>query len=131
MSGRVLVHGIDLVEVERVARLMREHGDRFLERCFTEGERAYAASSEKLRDERLAVRFAAKEAALKALGTGWRGGIAWTDVEVVRAPSGEPSLRVTGEAGRVASGLGVASWRLALTHAGGMAAASALGLDGG
>jgi holo-[acyl-carrier protein] synthase len=125
-----LVHGIDLVDVDRIARLMDEHGARFLERVFTEAERAYALDAPKTRDERLAARFAAKEAVLKALGTGWRGGIAWTDVEVTRSASGEPGVRLSGRAAEVAAERGVASWLLSLTHTSGFASASAIGLGG-
>ncbi len=123
-----IAHGIDLVDVDRIARLMDDHADRFLERVYTEGERAYALQAPKTRDERLAARFAAKEAVLKALGTGWKDGIAWTDVEVVRAPSGEPGVRLTGRAAEVAAERGVTEWLLSLTHTLGFAAASAIGM---
>ena len=86
----IVGHGIDLVEVSRIAELLERHGERFLERCFTAAERGYSDASVKRREEHLAARFAAKEAVLKALGTGWRDGIAWTDIEVVRRPSGQP-----------------------------------------
>src|SRR5690606_18116699 len=96
----IIRHGPDIVPAARIAKLLADHGDRFLARCFTPAEAAYAASAGR-RDERLAARFAAKEAALKAIGTGWRSGIAWTDVEVVRLPAGEPTLRVSGRAAEV------------------------------
>lgn len=124
----VVGHGIDLVEVTRIAGMIDRHGERFLARCFTPGERAYA-EGRKRRDEHLAARFAAKEAVLKALGTGWRGGIAWTDVEVTLEPSGAPTLRLTGQAAQYAEELGARRWVLSLTHAGGFAAASAIALS--
>lgn len=112
----IVGHGIDLVEVARIERLLDEQGDRFLDRCFTPGERAYADKSTKRRSEHLAARFAAKEAALKALGTGWAEGVGWTDVEVVRDGAGCPSLRVTGRAAELAAGRGITTWHVSLSH---------------
>ncbi|MEM6314067.1 MAG: holo-ACP synthase, partial [Planctomycetota bacterium] len=80
---QLLGHGIDIVEVARVRGLLEKHGRRFEQRCFTAAEVAYANRRPKRAAEHLAARFAAKEAVLKALGTGQRHGIAWTDVEVV------------------------------------------------
>ncbi|MAY75846.1 MAG: holo-[acyl-carrier-protein] synthase [Phycisphaerae bacterium] len=124
----VVAHGIDLCEVERIARMIERHGDRFLTRCFTAAELAYADASAKRRDEHLAARFAAKEAVLKAIGTGWSQGIAWTDVEVTRANSGAPGVQLTGRAAAIAIERGIERWSLSLSHAGGMAVASAIGL---
>lgn len=106
--------------------MLSRHGERFLERVFTEAERAYADANPRRRAEHLAARFAAKEAVLKALGTGWRDGIAWTDVEVVREPSGRPGVRLHGRAAGIAAELGVSGWLLSLTHTGDTAAASAI-----
>lgn len=122
---RIIGHGIDLTPVDRIDRLLAEHGDRFLLRCFTPAEREYAQGRKKAA-EHLAARFAAKEATLKALGTGWTGGIAWTDVEVVSTPSGAPILRLSGAAQRAAENLGITDWSLSLSHAGGVAAASVI-----
>jgi holo-[acyl-carrier protein] synthase len=122
----ILGHGIDLVEDARIAGMVEEHGDRFIERIFTRGEQADSAAGAGWRAERLAARFAAKEAVLKALGTGWRGGIAWTDVEVVKEPSGRPGVALHGEALAAAGRLGVAHWHLSLSHAGGFSMASAI-----
>lgn len=125
-------HGVDLTDVARIERAVAEHADRFLERVFTPGERAYADASGRRRFERLAARFAAKEAAFKAVGTGWRSGIAWTDAEVVIEPSGRPRLVVTGELARfareacAAAGGGEPSWLLSLSHTGSVAIASAI-----
>ena len=126
MDG-VLVHGVDLAPVDRVEQLVERHGERFLSRVFTAGEQADVATSRRRRSERLAARFAAKEAVLKALGTGWSGGIAWTDVEVVTDPSGAPRVRLHGKAAERATGLGVVRWAVSLSHAGGMAVASVVG----
>ena len=97
----ILGHGIDIVETSRIRRLVEQHGQHFLDRCFTRDEQAYCALNEKRYYEHLAGRFAAKEAVLKVLGTGWRGGIAWTDVEVIRESSGQPKIALTGEVARV------------------------------
>lgn len=108
--------GIDLCEVERIERAMAEpHGERFRERVFTAGEIAYAESkANKL--ERYAARFAAKEAGMKALGTGWGDGVSWQDLEVVNHASGRPSLVLHGQAAEVAKSLGVRAISLSLTH---------------
>lgn len=108
--------------------MIERHGERFLSRCFTDNERRYAEGSRR-RDEHFAARFAAKEAVLKALGTGWRSGIAWTDIEVAVEPSGQPGVRLAGEADRIAADLGAGRWRLSLSHAGGFAMASAIAED--
>lgn len=122
---RIIGHGIDIVEVSRISEMLAEHGQRFLDRCFTPGEQAYA-DSRKGRDEHLAARFAAKEAVLKALGTGWRDGIAWTDVEVALEPSGRPTVRLHGETARVAREAGISDWFISLSHTRALAQASAL-----
>lgn len=125
-------HGVDLVEVARLARSIEEHGERFLERVFTEGERKYAEGGGKRRLERYAARFAAKEAAFKAVGTGWRSGIAWTDAEVVIEPSGKPTLAVRGELGRIATahcaqaGGAEPVWSISLSHTERVAMASVI-----
>jgi holo-[acyl-carrier protein] synthase len=105
--------GVDLVDVERI-RVALARTPSLRDRLFTADEQAYAASA-KDPAERFAVRFAAKEAAMKALGVGI-GAIGWHDVEVVRAESGEPSLSVTGRAAELAAERGVTSWLLTLTH---------------
>lgn len=125
----VVAHGVDLVEVARIARLLREHGERFLERVFTPAERAYCDAGRR-RDEHYAGRFAAKEAVLKALGTGWRSGIAWTDVEVVLLPSGAPTLRLHGKAAQVAESQRIAAWLVSLSHTADHAVASVIGQTG-
>lgn len=125
---RIIGHGIDLVETDRVARMLEEHADRFLRRVFTDGERAYCDANPSRRLEHLAGRFAAKEAILKVLGTGWSGGIGWTDAEVVREPSGKPTVRLHGRAKVVAEGLGIDAWWLSISHVKGHAMASAIGV---
>lgn len=108
--------GIDLCEVERIEKAMAAaHGARFRERVFTAGEIAYAESKAN-RAERYAARFAAKEAGMKALGTGWRNGLGWTDLEVVNLASGRPTLRLHGRAAEIAERLGARNVALSLTH---------------
>lgn len=123
----LLFHGIDAIEVARIARSIDEHGERFLARVFTAGERA-TCDARKNRVESYAARFAAKEAVLKALGTGWRDGIAWTDVEVVLLPSGQPTVRLHAGAEKAALERGIASWTLSLSHTKTTALASAIGM---
>jgi holo-[acyl-carrier protein] synthase len=107
--------GIDIVEVERVAAAIERFGPRFLKRVFTAGEIRYC-DSKKNRAERYAARFAAKEAAFKALGTGWNQGVAWREVEVAREPGGRPTLAFTGVAAKHAARLGVKRASLSLSH---------------
>lgn len=110
--------------------MVEDHADRFLERCFSEAERAYAGDGRR-RFERLAARFAAKEATMKALGTGWRDGMAWTDIEVTRLPSGAPTLRLSGLAARLGADLGIEAWFVSLSHAEGVAIASVIAAGAG
>jgi len=123
---RIIGHGIDLVEIARIERMLEDHGDRFVTRCFTSDEQAYAEASAAVRGERYAARFAAKEAVLKALGTGLRDGIEWTDIEVARNAAGAPSAVLGGRAEEIARTLGIEAWSLSLSHAGGLAMASAI-----
>lgn len=124
---RIIGHGIDLVDTERVARMLADHGDQFLERCFSVGERAYIEANRR-KIEHVAGRFAAKEAILKALGTGWRGGITWPDAEVVKLPSGQPTVALHGECLRIAAELGITQWTLSITHIRTHAMASAIAM---
>ncbi len=125
-----LAHGVDIVPVERIASMLEEHGERFLSRIFTEQERSYADANPKRRIEHLAARFAAKEAVMKALGTGWGEGVGWKDIEVQRAVSGAPSVALHGKAAAVAAGRGLGEWRLSLSHGGGFAIASVVAMGG-
>ncbi len=122
----VLGHGVDLTDVERIERMLQEHPDRFVERVFTMGERAYADAGGVRRAERYAARFAAKEAVMKALGTGWRSGIAWTDAEVVHGADGAPRLRVHGRLAEIAAERGIDTWLVSLSHTDDVAMASVI-----
>jgi holo-[acyl-carrier protein] synthase len=105
--------GVDLIEIERVEDAVARYGDRFLDRVFTPGERLACHG----RAQSLAGRFAAKEAVAKALGTGiWRQGISWTDIELLRADSGAPTLVLHGAAAARADSLGIAHWSVSLSH---------------
>lgn len=107
--------GIDIAEVARIRANAERFGERFLERVFTPAERAYADRKAN-RYERYAARFAAKEAGMKALGTGWRRGVRWQDFEVANLATGKPTLLLHGQAARIAAQLGVTSVSLSLTH---------------
>jgi holo-[acyl-carrier protein] synthase len=108
--------GVDLCEVERIGKAIQSpHGRRLVERVYTEREIAYAERKAN-KYERFAARFAAKEAGMKALGTGWRGGLKWRDLEVVNLPSGRPTLQLHGKAAEIAGRLGVRNVSLSITH---------------
>ena len=126
---RILGHGIDLTDIGRMERLLARFGDAALERQFTGLERRAAPARGRARASYFAGRFAAKEAVLKALGTGFARGVAFTDVEVVRAPGGAPHVTLGGKAAAVADQMGVQGWILSLSHAAGVAIASAIAVD--
>lgn len=111
----ILGSGIDLAEVPRIREAIERHGTRFLERIYTPGEINYVARKAN-RYERYAARFAAKEAGMKALGTGWKRGVRWRDFEVVNLPTGRPTLRLHGVAAEIAARQGVRNIALSLTH---------------
>lgn len=108
--------GVDIAETARIAHSLGQYGERFIKRICTPAEVAYCERF-KNRAERYAARFAAKEAAFKALGTGWRKGVRWLDVEVTHQPSGKPELALTGRAREVAKELGVARISVSISHA--------------
>lgn len=120
--------GIDIVEVPRFRALLARR-PRIAERLFTPRERAYAAARSDP-TERLAARFAAKEAAMKALGAGF-GDVAFKEVEVVRVRSGQVGLRLSGRAAARADRAGVTGWHLSLSHTAGLAVAVAVAVTGG
>lgn len=123
----VIGHGIDLVVVAEMRRWMEDPRDPLIPRCFVQAELDEIGDGTD-RVERLAGRFAAKEAVLKALGTGFGGGIAFTDVITYRVPGAAPRVRLVGGAAKAAAILGVIGWQLSISHAGGMAIASVLAL---
>lgn len=107
--------GVDIAEVERVREAIARHGDRILNRVFTPLEIAYC-QAHRNSAERFAARFAAKEAGMKALGTGWRNGVTWKDFEVANEPSGKPTLRLSGRAAELCAAVGGTRVLLSLTH---------------
>ena len=122
-----VAHGIDLVDFPRISEMVERHGRRFLDRIFTQTEQTYADSNRN-RVEKLAGRFAAKEAVLKLIGTGWRGKIAWTDIEVVNNSAGQPLVSLSGEVEKIAGKLGIKEISLSITHTANFAIASAVAL---
>lgn len=107
--------GTDLADVDRIREAIQRHGQRFIERIYTAKEIAYVESKAN-RFERYAARFAAKEAGMKAIGTGWRRGVRWQDFEVANLPSGRPTLLLHGVAAAVAEQMSVRSISLSITH---------------
>ena len=124
---KIVAHGIDLVDFGRIERMLEKHPQRFLDRVFTPAEQA-DADRVKNRIEKLAGRFAAKEAIMKLIGTGWRDGIAWTDIEVVNNPLGQPIVTITGKVQELADEKGIEQITLSITHTANFALASAVAL---
>lgn len=122
-----LAHGIDLVDCPRIEQMLERHGRRFINRVFTKAEQAYAESN-KNKIETLAGRFAAKEAILKLIGTGWRGKIAWTDMEVVNNAKGQPEVNLSGEVEKIAASLGIGPISISISHTANFAMASAVAM---
>ena len=118
----ILGTGVDIAEVHRIRESIERFGDRFLRRIFTEGEIRYC-EQQASRFESYAARFAAKEAGMKALGTGWSRGVRWRDIEVVRPKGQRPTLQFHGEAAAIAAKLGTKNIALSLTHTSGQALA--------
>lgn len=123
----IIAHGIDLVDFPRIEEMVKRHGGRFLNKVFTATEQAYAEAN-KNGTEKLAGRFAAKEAILKLMGTGWRGKIAWTDIEIVNNPAGQPEVVLCGEVKKISDKLGIKHISVSITHTANFAIASAVAL---
>jgi holo-[acyl-carrier protein] synthase len=123
----IIAHGIDLVDFPRIEEMVNRHDKRFLDRVFTAAEQAYAKANRN-GIEKLAGRFAAKEAVLKLVGTGWRGKIAWTDIEVVNTETGQPEVKLSGEVKKIADKLGITQISVSITHTANFAIASAVAL---
>lgn len=123
----IVGHGIDVIDLERFARLLNDPGGDFLLRCFTLAEQAQAVDGELSRQqERLAGKFAAKEAVTKALGSGFDGDISPLSIEILNDSTGAPRVALQDHAAEHAAILGISSWRLSVSHAGGIAIASAI-----
>jgi holo-[acyl-carrier protein] synthase len=123
----IVAHGIDLVDCPRIEQMIQRHGERFIKRVFTTAEQAYAQAN-KNEVEKLAGRFAAKEAILKLMGTGWRGKIAWTDIEIINNAAGQPEVTLAGEVKKIADKLGIKHISVSITHTANFAIASAVAL---
>ena len=123
----IVAHGIDLVDCPRIEQMIQRHGERFIKRVFTAAEQAYAEKN-KNEVEKLAGRFAAKEAVLKLVGTGWRGKIAWTDIEIINNAAGQPEVTLGGEVRKIADKLGIKHVSVSITHTANFAIASAVAL---
>jgi holo-[acyl-carrier protein] synthase len=117
--------GLDIAEIDRIETVITRHGAAILRRLFTPGEVSYCERHAN-RFERYAARFAAKEAAMKALGTGWSHGVRWRDIEVAREPGGKPTLHLAGAAREIADRLGVRNISLTITHSGNLALAQVI-----
>jgi holo-[acyl-carrier protein] synthase len=114
-DGMIVGTGIDIAEVERIAQTIARFGGRFKERVFTADEIRYCESKAN-KAERYAARFAAKEAGMKAIGTGWSRGVRWQDIEVQRMPGGRPTVVFHGKAGEFFAKLGGVRAHLSITH---------------
>jgi holo-[acyl-carrier protein] synthase len=117
--------GVDIAEIDRIEKSIERHGEAFLNRIYTPDEIRYC-ERHKHKSERYAARFAAKEAAMKALGTGWRKGVRWRDIEVRNEPGGKPGIFFHGVAGEHARRLGTARSSLSITHSGNLAFAQVI-----
>jgi holo-[acyl-carrier protein] synthase len=125
--GNLISIGTDIIECVRIAQMIEKHGEVFLQRVFTQKEIQYC-SSRKAANQHYAGRWAAKEAVLKVLGTGWAKGILWTDVEVVNEVSGAPTLVMTGKAAEIARELGIREVMITISHCRAYATAFATGV---
>ena len=115
--------GSDLCEISRIEELLERPGESFCEKIFTPGEREYCDSSSRARASHYAGRYAAKEAVMKALGTGWAEGVRWQDIEITRTPAGAPELLLRGETAALAQELGITRWHVTISHDAGLALA--------
>ena len=118
--------GLDLAQIARVQSFIERRGQRALDRVFTPGEQAYCEGRAS-RFQSYAGRFAVKEAVMKLLGTGWRGGVRWVDIEVARERGQAPTVHLHGETARIATRRGIRTIHITITHDGGLAAAVAVG----
>ena len=123
----IIGHGIDLVDIAEMRRWIEDPRDPLIPRCFVQEELNEVGDGPD-RVERLAGRYAAKEAVLKALGTGFGGGVGFSDVVIYRIPGAPPRVRLTGGAGKAADERGITEWRLSISHAGMIAIASAIAI---
>jgi len=124
---QIIAHGIDLVDCKRIAAMVTRHGQHFLDRVYTASEQQYAGRA-KNQVERLAGRFAAKEAVFKLIGTGWRDKMAWTDIEIINNTLGRPQVHLAGQVRDTVQSLGIEQVSVSITHTADLAIASAVAL---
>ena len=127
IPGNLISIGTDIIECVRIAQMIEKHGEVFLQRVFTQREILYC-SSRKAATQHYAGRWAAKEAVLKVLGTGWAKGIQWTDIEVVNEVSGAPIIKITGKAAEIARERGIRDVIITISHCRAYATAFATGV---
>ena len=127
IPGHLISIGTDIIECVRIAQMIEKHGEVFLQRVFTQREILYC-SSRKAATQHYAGRWAAKEAVLKVLGTGWAKGIQWTDIEVVNEVSGAPIIKITGKAAEIARERGIRDVIITISHCRAYATAFATGV---
>ena len=125
--GNLISIGTDIIECVRIAQMIEKHGEVFLQRVFTQKEIQYC-SSRKAANQHYAGRWAAKEAVLKVLGTGWAKGIQWTDVEIINKVSGAPMIVMTGKAAEIARERGIREVMITISHCRAYATAFATGI---
>ncbi len=128
MTANLIAHGVDIVHCSRLQQIWDNHGDRFLNRVYSAAERKYCLA---VKDPaiRLSGRFAAKEAVMKALGTGWRGGVEWTHIEVLADPLGRPLVTLHHKTAELARSLDIDQILVSISHSGDYAIASAMGIS--
>jgi len=115
--------GSDLCQISRIADVLERRGEGFCARVFTDEERAYCDRRQRSRPNHYAGRFAVKEAVMKALGTGWRSGVRWVDIETLREPGQAPTIQLHGRSAELARERGIDRWHLTITHDAGLALA--------
>lgn len=127
MAGQLISIGTDIIECVRIAQMIEKHGEVFLQRVFTRREIEYC-SSRKAATQHYAGRWAAKEAVLKVLGTGWARGIQWTDLEIQNEVSGAPVIKLSGKAAEIAKERGIQEVMVSISHCRAYATAFATGI---
>ncbi|MFN7876326.1 MAG: holo-ACP synthase [Pirellula sp.] len=127
MAGQLISIGTDIIECVRIAQMIEKHGEVFLQRVFTRREIEYC-SSRKAATQHYAGRWAAKEAVLKVLGTGWARGIQWTDLEIQNEVSGAPVMKLSGKAAEIAKERGIQEVMVSISHCRAYATAFATGI---
>ena len=113
---RIIGIGTDITECKRIARMLARHPESFTERVFTDAENAYCSRGKRQSAEHYTGRWAAKEAILKALGTGWSSGITWRDIEILNEPGGKPFVQLTGAAAEIARVKGITEIQVSISH---------------